>query len=65
VHAETFQGREDAAPDHGPGRRVGIRGSLAAGCSALIAAIARQQKVPVVSRDGHFDAVSGVERVGW
>ena len=30
-----------------------------------IAAIARQRKVPVVSRDGHFDAVSGVERVGW
>ena len=26
---------------------------------------ARQQKVPVVSRDGHFDAVSGVERAGW
>jgi len=30
-----------------------------------IAAIARQRKVPVISRDGHFDVVSGVKRVGW
>jgi hypothetical protein len=26
---------------------------------------ARQRKVPVISRAGYFDAVSGVERVGW
>lgn len=30
-----------------------------------IAAIAQLRKLPVVSRDGHFDAVSGIERVGW
>ena len=30
-----------------------------------IAAIARLRKLPVASRDGHFDAVSGIERVGW
>jgi predicted nucleic acid-binding protein len=30
-----------------------------------IAAIARHRKVPVISHDGHFDAVSGIERVSW
>ena len=30
-----------------------------------IAAIARHQGLPIVSRDAHFDAVSGVERVSW
>ena len=30
-----------------------------------IAAVARHRRLPVVSRDGHFDAVSGVHRVSW
>lgn len=30
-----------------------------------IAALAVQHGLPVVSRDGHFDAVRGVRRVGW
>lgn len=30
-----------------------------------IAAIARHRRLPVVSRDEHFDAVSGVRRVSW
>jgi tRNA(fMet)-specific endonuclease VapC len=30
-----------------------------------IAAIARQPKLPVVSRDGHFDHVTGLTRIGW
>ena len=30
-----------------------------------IAAIARHRRLPVVSRDGHFDAVSGIQRVPW
>ena len=30
-----------------------------------IAAIARHRRLPVVSRDGHFDAVSGVQRISW
>jgi tRNA(fMet)-specific endonuclease VapC len=30
-----------------------------------IAAIARQHKLPVLSRDTHFDHVSGLTRVGW
>lgn len=30
-----------------------------------IAATARLLEVPVFSRDGHFDAVSGIERVSW
>ena len=32
---------------------------------AWIAAIARHRRLPVVSRDGHFDAVSGIQRVTW
>jgi hypothetical protein len=30
-----------------------------------IAAVARHERLPTISRDGHFDAVSGVERVSW
>jgi len=30
-----------------------------------IAAIARQHKMPVLSRDAHFDHVSGLARIGW
>lgn len=29
------------------------------------AAIARHRRLHVVSRDGHFDAVSGIRRVSW
>lgn len=32
---------------------------------AWIAAIARHRRLPVVSRDGHFDAVSGIQRISW
>jgi tRNA(fMet)-specific endonuclease VapC len=30
-----------------------------------IAAQCRQYKLPILSRDGHFDAVKGLRRVGW
>ncbi len=30
-----------------------------------IAAIARQRGLPVISRDVHFDAVAGIQRVSW
>jgi len=30
-----------------------------------IAALARQHGLPVISRDLHFDWISGLERVGW
>lgn len=30
-----------------------------------IAALARHRRLPVVSRDGHFDAVAGIQRVSW
>jgi len=30
-----------------------------------IAAIACQYKLPVLSRDSHFDHVSGLTRIGW
>lgn len=30
-----------------------------------IAAIARHRRLPVLSRDSHFDAVSGIRRVSW
>jgi tRNA(fMet)-specific endonuclease VapC len=30
-----------------------------------IAALARQHRLPVLSRDQHFDAVSGLERLSW
>lgn len=30
-----------------------------------IAALALQHKMPVVSRDTHFDCIRGIKRVGW
>lgn len=30
-----------------------------------IAALARQHRLPVLSRDTHFDLVAGVRRIGW
>jgi predicted nucleic acid-binding protein len=30
-----------------------------------IAALSRQHKLPILSRDRHFDAVAGVERLNW
>jgi predicted nucleic acid-binding protein len=30
-----------------------------------IAALARQHSLEIVSRDPHFDAVDGVQRIGW
>ncbi len=32
---------------------------------AWIAAIARQHKLPLISKDGHFDFVPGLQRIGW
>ena len=32
---------------------------------AWIAALALQHRLPVLSRDQHFDAVPGLERKGW
>jgi predicted nucleic acid-binding protein len=30
-----------------------------------IAALARQHRLPLMSLDGHFDAVNGLKRIGW
>jgi predicted nucleic acid-binding protein len=30
-----------------------------------IAALARQHKTPLLSRDAHFDFVPGLKRIGW
>jgi tRNA(fMet)-specific endonuclease VapC len=32
---------------------------------AWIAALAQQHRMPIVSRDTHFDQVKNVERLGW
>ena len=32
---------------------------------AWIAALALQHRLPVLTRDAHFDAVPGLERIGW
>ena len=32
---------------------------------AWIAALARQHRLPIVSRDTHFDKVKNIERLGW
>jgi predicted nucleic acid-binding protein len=48
-----------------------IRSELKAGGSpipandAWIAALARQHRMPIVSRDTHFDKVKNIERLGW
>ncbi len=30
-----------------------------------IAALAIQHRIPIVSRDAHFDRVPGIRRIGW
>src|SRR5713101_5800897 len=48
-----------------------IRSELKASASpipsneAWIAALAREHRMPIVSRDAHFDRVRNVERLGW
>ncbi|HTS52671.1 MAG TPA: type II toxin-antitoxin system VapC family toxin [Burkholderiales bacterium] len=32
---------------------------------AWIAALALDHRLPVLSRDAHFDAVAGIQRIGW
>jgi tRNA(fMet)-specific endonuclease VapC len=32
---------------------------------AWIAALCRQHRIPILSRDQHFDLVSGIQRVAW
>ena len=32
---------------------------------AWIAALALQHRLPILSRDEHFDVVAGIERMGW
>lgn len=47
--------------------RVGLRrtGHPIPANDAWIAALALQHRLPVLSRDGHFDAVAGLLRLGW
>lgn len=42
-----------------------IKGRPIPSNDAWIAALARQHNVPILSRDRHFDAVSGLRRVSW
>ena len=30
-----------------------------------IAALGRQHRLPILSNDTHFDAISGIRRIGW
>ena len=41
------------------------RGTPIPGNDAWIAALALQHKLPVLTRDRHFDTVPGVKRQGW
>lgn len=41
------------------------RGSPIPANDAWIAALARQHRMPIVSRDKHFDQVKNIERLGW
>ena len=40
-------------------------GSTIPANDAWIAALARQHRLPIVSRDTHFDKVKNIERLGW
>jgi len=41
------------------------KGSLIPANDAWIAALALQHRLPVLSRDSHFDAVDGLTRISW
>ncbi len=60
------------ALDNGTARYYAdIRGELKAAGKPIpendlwIAALARQHRLPIVSRDRHFDSVHGVRRIAW
>ena len=42
-----------------------VSGSPIPANDAWIAALARQHRMPVISRDTHFDKVKNIERLGW
>ena len=42
-----------------------IAGTPIPGNDLWIAALCRQHSMPIISRDRHFDAVSGIIRVSW
>jgi predicted nucleic acid-binding protein len=42
-----------------------IAGTLLPSNDAWIAALCRQHRLPVMSRDKHFDRVTGIQRVSW
>ena len=44
---------------------IRVYGSPIPANDAWIAALARQHRMPIVSRDVHFDRVKSVERLGW
>jgi predicted nucleic acid-binding protein len=41
------------------------KGRAIPGNDLWIAALARQHALPLISRDQHFDFVSGLTRTGW
>jgi predicted nucleic acid-binding protein len=41
------------------------RGSPIPANDTWIAALARQHRLPILSNDAHFDAVSGIQRIGF
>jgi tRNA(fMet)-specific endonuclease VapC len=53
--------------EHYAALRVDLKqlGQPIPGNDMWIVALARQHKMPVISRDGHFDGVPQVKRAGW
>lgn len=53
------------------GRYAEVRGELKQNGRPIpsndlwIAALVRQHRLPLLSRDGHFDFVAGLQRIGW
>ncbi len=57
--------RETAARDADVRAARRARGKPIPANAAWSAALALQHRLPVVSRDTHFDEVRGVRRIGW
>ncbi len=45
--------------------RLKVAGTPIPANDCWIAALAQQHRLPIVSKDRHFDSVKGIQRIGW
>lgn len=67
VHVSRILDLDDGTTHHYAGirRELKQKGQPIPSNDTWIAALARQHRLPVISRDRHFDQVKGIHRIAW